>query len=277
MRANHFQGKVAIVTGGASGIGRSVCKELGRRGTGLVVVADINSEGANEVAQAITLAGGRAVGRHLDVTSSAEMQSLIREVASTNGHLDYMFNNAGIGVVGEVRDLELKDWQHVLSVNLWGAIYGTVSAYQVMVQQGSGHIINVSSIAGLVPTPLGAPYATSKHALIGLSTSLRAEAAGLGVKVSVVCPAFIRTGIYDRNRYVGLRREGAVARVADLRVMEPDSCARVILRGVQQDRAIIVLPAVAHLLWWMYRLWPGIAEPLLRRPVRDMRKLRIKT
>jgi short-subunit dehydrogenase len=119
-----------------------------------------------------------------------------------------MFNNAGVGLVGEVRDLDLEHWQQLLSVNLWGAIYGTISAYQVMVQQGTGHIINVSSIAGLVPTPLGTPYATSKHALVGLSTSLRAEAAGLGVRVSVVCPAFVRTGIYDRNRYVGLRREG---------------------------------------------------------------------
>jgi len=277
MRADYFSGKVAIVTGGASGIGRSLCKGLVRRGIGLVVVADINIEGANDVARAIDSAGGRSVGRHLDVTNCAEMHSLVQEVTSVNGHLDYMFNNAGIGVVGEVRDLDLEHWQQLLSVNLWGAIYGTVSAYQIMVQQRSGHIINISSIAGLVPTPLGTPYATSKHAVVGLSTSLRAEAAGLGVRVSVVCPAFVRTGIYDRNRYVGLRREGPVARVADLRVMEPDSCATAILRGVQQDKAIIVLPARARLIWWMYRFQPGIAQPLLRKLVGDMRRLRIQT
>ncbi|OGN91974.1 MAG: hypothetical protein A2Z75_05215 [Chloroflexi bacterium RBG_13_50_10] len=210
---NHFKGKVAIVTGGATGIGRAICEELGRSQAKMVIVADINGEGSQEVASAITASGGKARGVHLDVTQAVNVQELVNDTVSQHGQLDYMFNNAGVGVAGEFRHLNPEHWRHVLDVNLWGVIYGTSSAYQVMINQNSGHIINISSLAGLVPLPLGTPYATSKHAVMGFSTSLRIEAARLGVRVSVVCPAFINTGIYDTTPLVGLKREGASIRI----------------------------------------------------------------
>jgi short-subunit dehydrogenase len=104
-----------------------------------------------------------------------------------------MLNNAGIALGGEVRDMDLEHWRRILDVNLWGVIHGTTAAYQVMVKQGFGHIVNTASLGGLIPEPMATAYATTKHAVVGLSTSLRAEAAELRVKVSVVCPGFVQT------------------------------------------------------------------------------------
>ena len=255
---NRFEGKVAIVTGGATGIGRAICEELSRRQAKMVIVADINGEGAQEVASTITASGGKARGAYLDVTQATKVRELVSDTVSQHDQLDYMFNNAGVGVGGEFRNLNPEHWQHVLDVNLWGVIYGTSAAYQVMINQNSGHIINISSLAGLVPLPLGTPYATSKHAVVGFSSSLRVEAAKLGIKVSVVCPAFIKTGIYDTTPFIGLKREGAASVLASMRIMSPERCARIILRDVERNRAIIVVPKRARLLWWLHRANPAI-------------------
>ena len=115
-----FDQKVAIVTGGASGIGRALCDELARRGV-LAVVADLNYEGAQAVASAIAANGGRAVAAPLDVTRATDVARLVEDTIATHGRLDYMFNNAGIGVGGEVRDLTLDHWRKCIDVNLWGS------------------------------------------------------------------------------------------------------------------------------------------------------------
>ncbi len=260
---NQFEDKVAIVTGGALGIGRSLCQELARKNARMVIVADIDGEGAQQVASDIIASGGRALGAHLDVARGSEVQALVNKTVAEQGRLDYMFNNAGIGVGGEFRHLTLEHWQHVLDVNIWGVIYGSQAAYQVMVSQGYGHIINISSLAGLLPLPLGTPYATSKHAVVGFSTALRIEAARLGIRVSVVCPAFIGTGIYDRTPLVGLKREGVVSELASMRIMSPEQCARIILRDTERNIAIIVVPTRARLFWWLQRANPAIVSFVL--------------
>jgi NAD(P)-dependent dehydrogenase (short-subunit alcohol dehydrogenase family) len=124
------------------------------------------------------------------------VQELVDETVRDYGRLDYMFNNAGIGMGGEVRDMDLEHWRRVLEVNLWGVTCGTSAAYEEMVRQGFGHIVNTASLAGLIPLPMVAAYCATKHAVVGLSASLRAEAAALGIKVSVVCPGFVETGIF---------------------------------------------------------------------------------
>ena len=144
-----FQNQIAIVTGGASGIGRALCEELTRRGA-VVAVADINYEGAQAVASAIAANGGRATAALLDVTRAENVERLVEDTVRTHGRLDYMFNNAGIGVAGEVRDLSLDHWRKCIDINLWGVIYGTTVAYAAMLRQGSGHIVNTASAAGLI-------------------------------------------------------------------------------------------------------------------------------
>jgi short-subunit dehydrogenase len=186
-----------------------------------------------------------------------------------------MFNNAGIALGGEVRDMGPEHWRRVLDINLWGVIHGTTSAYQVMVKQGFGHIVNTASVAGLVPVPLVTAYATTKHAVVGLSTSLRAEGAELGVKVSVVCPGFIRTGIYDTAIMVTkLHGDNGYPDWSSIKMMGPDDCARAILRGVASNKGVITVTAFARNLWWLHRLHPGLSTLLSRSGVRDFRAFR---
>ncbi len=141
--------------------------------------------------ETLTKWNGHAV--HVDVSNEEEVIQLINETVSEYGRLDYLFNNAGIAIGGDARDLTLEQWRRVPEVNLYGELYGTIIAYPIMVGQGSGHIVNVSSAAGLFPGPINAPYCTSKHAVIDLSLSLRVEGADLGVNVCVVCPGYVRT------------------------------------------------------------------------------------
>ena len=188
--------KVAIVTGGGSGIGEALCRELARRGA-QVVVADINADDARRVAAAIADNGGQATASTVDVAREQDVRRLVQDTASAYGHLDYLFNNAGIAIGGEARYLTLDHWRRVLDVDLYGVLHGTLAAYPIMVRQGFGHIVNTSSSAAFFPVPGNAPYSMAKRAVVGLSLSLRLEGAGLGVKVSCVCPGFVRTNIYQ--------------------------------------------------------------------------------
>jgi NAD(P)-dependent dehydrogenase (short-subunit alcohol dehydrogenase family) len=274
---SEFEGKVAIVTGGASGIGRALCEALGQRGA-LVTVADLDIEGAEQVVGTIQSAGGEARAAMVDVTRRAEVEALVEGVARDHGGLEYMFNNAGITVGGEFRDTTLDHWQTAIDVDMWSVVYGTMSAYRLMVRQRSGHIVNTSSIGGLIPVPIGTPYAAAKHAVVGFSTSLRTEAAAHGVKVSVVCPGHVGTAVSDRAIYATqFSSEEALAEIMGRgRVMPAVDCADVILRGVERNRAIITVTWTARLVWWVYRLAPGAVLFLFQRMARQLGDLRVE-
>jgi short-subunit dehydrogenase len=142
-----------------------------------------------------------------------------------------------------------------------------------MIKQGFGHIVNTASLAGLVGSPTMIPYATTKSAVVGLSTSLRAEAEEFGVRVSVACPGFIRTGIFDSATYVQARQEDILAKLP-FKLMNVDKAARLILRGVARNKAIIVFPFYGRLLWWLQRINGSLTSPLARKAVRDFRASR---
>ena len=264
--------KTAIVTGGASGMGRELSRHLGRSGVS-VTLADLNGEGACAVAAEITAGGGRARAVELDVGREGAMQRLVDETVEEHGRLDVLFNNAGIGVGGDYRDITLAHWQQIVDVHLWGVVYGTHAAYEVMVRQGHGHIVNTASTAGLIGIPTLVPYSAAKHAIVGLSTALRVEGAALGVKVSVVCPGFVRTGIFEATEMPGLDRDAALAGLPRF-MTSADRAARIILRGVARNRAVITVGWDARLAWWLHRLHPALLLPLQRLMLRDSRRLR---
>jgi NAD(P)-dependent dehydrogenase (short-subunit alcohol dehydrogenase family) len=268
-----FRDKVAIITGGASGIGRSLCEELARRGA-VAVVADIDLERAEQVASAIRAHGGRGEAVYLDVSSATAMDQIVRGVAARHERLDYMFNNAAIAVVGELRDTSSADWRRIIDVNLMGVIYGTMAAYNVMIPQQSGHIVNMSSVAGLIPSPVLSHYGTTKWGIIGFSTSVRPEAATLGINVSVACPSLVRTNIPDRTLYLKLDKEAYLARLPWRWMADPRDAANAILRGVARNKAMIVFPFHGRLLWWCYRCCPALLTPLSRWTIKQFRKLR---
>ena len=267
-----FKDKIAVVTGGASGIGRALCEQLGRR-EAVVTVADRDDAGADRAASTIRGAGGRALPAVLDVSEAEAVERLVDETVSRHGRLDYIFNNAGIGFGGEARDMELDDWRRVIDINLYGVLHGTAAAYRVMIDQGFGHIVNTASGFGLIPAPGEIAYATTKHAVVGLSTSLRPEAEGLGVKVSVVCPGLVETAIWNTSTILNVNREEVLS-LMPLKKISAEKAAEATLKGVARNRAIIVFPLHARISWWLWRFRPSLLAPLHRKVAKDFRAVR---
>lgn len=207
-----LQGKTAFITGAASGIGRALAKALAARGA-MVCVSDIDGTGAQRVAAEC---GNGATWLTLDVCDAAAVRTAITQFARKCGRLDYLFNNAGIGMGGETHEIPLEAWHRVVDINIWGVVHGVQAAYPLMREQGFGHIVNTASMAGLGPAPLLTPYALTKHAVVGLSASLRVEAAPFGVRVSVLCPGVIETPILRCETSLGVRRHLVAARLAPL-------------------------------------------------------------
>jgi NAD(P)-dependent dehydrogenase (short-subunit alcohol dehydrogenase family) len=243
-----FSGKVAIVTGGASGIGRALGEELARRGAN-VVLGDIQSDQLDSIVNAITQSGQSAQAVTLDVAEFEAVKAIVDDTVSRYGRLDYIFNNAGIAIAGEARDFTIEDWRNVININLYGVVHGVQAAYPVMVNQGSGHIVNTASIEGLVPFPSTISYAASKFGVVGLSNALRIEGADLGVKVSVVCPGYIKTQIFETSKVIKLDREKLLEALPDRLGITPEKCATLILRGVARNKAFIVVTGFAKTLW----------------------------
>jgi NAD(P)-dependent dehydrogenase (short-subunit alcohol dehydrogenase family) len=271
-----FDGATAIVTGGASGIGRAVAEELAKRGCE-VVLADLQIELAEEVALEIRVSGGKAEAAKIDVTDFPAMQHLVEETVKRTGRLDYIFNNAGIVIGGSVSLYGIEDWNRIIDVNLRGVINGIQAAYKIMVQQGFGHIVNTASMAGLMPGPGNVPYTTTKHAVVGLSRSLRAEAAQLGVRVSVLCPGVVRTPILEGGGKYGkmlidIPPEQVRQLWEKLKPMSPNLFAKKVLRLVAKNKAIIIVPSWWKVYWWVNRLSPSLGIFLSQKQFQKVQK-----
>ena len=274
-----FQNSVAIVTGGGMGLGQALCEELARHGA-MVVIADIDGDAASQVAEGLQQSGWQAHAVHVDVANQTDVAHLVESTVAKYGHLDYLFNNAGIAIGGDARDLSVEQWRRVLDVNLLGVEYGTISAYQVMAKQGHGHIVNISSLSGLIPQPGNAPYCTSKHGIVGLSLSLRFEGVDLGVRVSAVCPGDMKTSIYQNMVVMNMPCE-QIIRVSRrshylMPQMSAQDAAHAILRGVARNQALIVFPTAVQLIWHLYRWFPHLIYRVSIHRMRMFRSIRVE-
>lgn len=267
-----FREKICVVTGGGSGVGREVCRQLAERGAN-VFVADLNEEAARKTVQEISDRGGKATASYVDVTDAKSVAALIEAALARYGRLDYMFNNAGITIVGEFRDLPLDELKKVLDVNLTGILHGSHYAYQVMAKQGYGHIVNTASGFGLVPGPTNLPYTMAKFGVVGLSETMRCEGLDLGIKVSTVCPGYIRTPMIDNMRTINADSRDVVSQIP-AKMVDPQEAARHILRGVEKNRAIIAFPSYVGVLAFLYRMFPGLFLRYSLTTVRNFRKIR---
>ena len=270
-----YRDAVAVVTGGASGLGAALAEQLASGGA-TVVIADRQLELAQQHAQRLCQRGGQSTAAALDVRDASAFDALLEQVVSQHGRLDYLFNNAGVAHSGEARLYDLGDWHDVFAVNLAGIANGVQAAYPRMIAQGFGHIVNTASIAGLVPSPGLVSYAATKHAVVGLSTSLRCEAVAYGVRVSVVCPGFLRTPILEGGAF-GRMVQPIPSPMADrlwkrLRPAEAAACAAHALRGVRRNRAIIVYPLRWRMLWWLTRLSPSLGRLACRKAYESYRR-----
>lgn len=274
LKKSSFKNKVAVISGAGSGIGRGLAMELARKGA-TVAISDINVERLEEVKRELDEMGAVASERPLDVTDSAAFEKMAADIKGEYGRIDYLFNNAGIVTGGQARDISLEDWRKVIDINLFGVIHGVHSIYPIMVKQGFGHIVNMGSILGLIPTTGVLPYNASKFGVVGLSLGLRMEGEPLGVKVSVACPGYIDTMIFKDAELVKIDGSKAFKTLERSNLMSAEKCAREILRGVARNDEMIVVTDLAKIAWFFERLMPPLVRMITRLEMRDMNGARI--
>ncbi len=225
-------GRIGVVTGAASGLGRAIAEQFAASG-GTVIVADLDADGASAVCAGIAARGAAAISVAVDVADARSVEALADLCFGRFGRCDMLVNNAGIADFGPALDMPLGRWRRILDVNLMGIVHGVAAfAPRMAVAEGPAHIVNIASMAGLVPLPGFGAYTASKFAVVGLSEVLREELAPSGIAVSVACPGWIATGIQPS----GGSEDGPVFRPELCRVLPPETAARIILERAPGGR-----------------------------------------
>jgi NAD(P)-dependent dehydrogenase (short-subunit alcohol dehydrogenase family) len=260
-----FRDALALVTGAGSGIGLETARRFAREGARLVL-CDVNDEALARVEGEL---GASCVhASRVDVGDREAMRAFAEEVHARHGALDVLVNNAGVGHSGAFLDTPLEDWDWVMRVNVMGVVHGCHFFGPAIAARGRGAIVNVSSVLGFFPASRVAAYAASKHAVLGLTGSMRAELGPKGLRVSAVCPGVIDTGIIATTRFSGRRDpEQARARTAETfkkRGYPPALVAEAIVRAIHEDSAVVPVSPEAWAMHYATRFAPT-AIPLLAR------------
>jgi NADP-dependent 3-hydroxy acid dehydrogenase YdfG len=251
-----------MISGAASGIGLALAHLLAKQGLH-VILADID-QSSLEQCQA-TFAHDESVELlRLDVTDAGAVQASVAKAVAVHGGLDYLFNNAGIGGTLDVRHATMDHWRRIIDVNLMGVIHSVQAAYPLMIERRMGHIVNTASISGLVPWPGQTLYNTTKYAVVGLSHTLRAEAARFGVRVSVICPGPVESAIWGKP-ILGSHTAGGTIPANAISAAE---AAAIIWRGVQANRATIIFPRQSKISALLYRMHPDLLQKRFARHLR---------
>lgn len=248
-----------VITGGAQGIGAALAWRFGQAGHA-VAVLDLDGARAEALARDLEAAGHRALGLGCDVTREADCEAAVARVVAAWGGVDLLVNNAGITHMGRVHDTKAEVLRRVLEVNFLGAVYATKAALPSLLGR-HGHVVVMSSVAGFAPLATRAGYVASKHALEGFFATLRSEHAGDGLRVTVVRPSFVRTGIGDRA--LGPDGRAAEGRSGVRKEIAPEAAAAAIVRGVERGRRVVWVGREARLAFWLARLAPRLYERLM--------------
>ena len=261
MDVKRLDGRWALVTGAASGIGRETALACARRGANLAL-CDLNESGLGETAKAAEELGREVLTRRVDVADADDMRAFAEAVHARIPAVDLLVNNAGVAIAGGMLDTSLEDWRWIRGVNLDGVVHGVHHFVPRMAERGSGHVVIVSSMAGYAALEALAAYNTTKFAVLGLAEALGDELRPRGVGVTAICPGLIDTpitrstrlrGSYDsdaeRERMVeGYRRRG----------YPPDRVARAILSAVQRNRVVAPVSPEAWAFYYLKRWTPGL-------------------
>lgn len=261
-----LKGKIAVVTGASSGIGRELALGLAREGCRLAL-ADTDFDGLRETERMAKLAGGQAIIRRVDVSSKKEIYSFAEHVIKHYGEVDIVINNAGVVFTSTIEDLSYRDFERVMNINFWGAVYGTKAFMGYLKKQKSSHIVNISSVYGLWGLATQASYSSSKFALRGFTETLMQELRGSGVHASCVYPGGVKTNIvmhsYSELHDVNPdKKEKFIKKFSDTAMTTPGKAAKIIISGIKRNRKRILIGPDAFFFDITQRMFPTLYQKL---------------
>jgi NAD(P)-dependent dehydrogenase (short-subunit alcohol dehydrogenase family) len=255
-----FSGRVSVVTGAASGIGRALALELGARGSDLAI-CDVDEEGLRETAARVERLGRKVSSERLDVADREAVHAFAQRTLDTHGGVDAVINNAGVSLTTTISEMSYEDFEWIVGVNFWGVIHGTKAFLPHLVERGDGWIVNVSSVFGIIAFPSQSAYNATKFAVRGFTESLRQELEGTGVTACCVHPGGIRTNIVRLGRFHHTHdgvteKDTMVAEFDRLARTSPEQAARVIADGMERRAPRVLIGPDAHLIETVQRLLP---------------------
>src|SRR5712692_74665 len=263
---------VAVVTGAGSGIGRALAQQLAAAGSALAL-ADIDEAGLLETAQSLEKKSALVTAHVLDVADEAVVRSFAEDVAGRHGRVTLLINNAGVSLHGDFAEISLDDFHWLMNINFWGTVYGTSYFLPILKRERRAHIVNLSSVFGLIAPAGQAPYAASKFAVRGFTEALRHELEGSNVGVSCVHPGGIRTQIARRARIgagvTGTGHQEKAASFERLLRTSPEAAAARILRGAERREPRILIGSDAYQADILQRLRPASYWKTLSRRMED--------
>jgi NAD(P)-dependent dehydrogenase (short-subunit alcohol dehydrogenase family) len=268
MDVRDLSGRIGVVTGAASGIGRATALALAERGADLAI-CDLDEARLADTAKLIEESGHRALTARVDVANPEQMQAFAERVYSELGRVDVLVNNAGIGVGGNFVDVPLSEWNAIVGINLMGVVHGCHSFVPRMIAAGhAAHIVNIASMAGYVAGPGMTAYSATKFAVVGLSEALAGELDEHGIGVTAVCPGVINTNITRVSRMYGPlaseeNRERGV-QAFERRNYSPERVAQGILAAIARNRRVAPVSIEAWAGYYLKRLFPGLVSWIAR-------------
>ena len=251
----NYAGKVVVVTGASSGIGEESAIEFAKRKANVILVAR-RKEKLDQVAQKISKYNSQVMTLQCDVSQKSQVESMSKTVLEKTGRIDILVNNAGFAIYGTVADLKVEEIESQIATNFFGMIYCTKAFLPKMLDQKSGHIVNVASVAASFGLPGMASYCASKFAMLGFSEGLYHELKGTGVRVTVVSPIMVRTNFFDNTSFKSVPKYSPTS-------LSSKTVAKAVIKAASSSRLEIIVPPFVRVAVWAKQTFPYLINPIL--------------